>query len=176
MKLDITKGIQQKGFEVAFDLMEAWGEDRWNGDIIRFVCPVSFSGTYMLVDETVIVRGVAHAKIESPCARCLEPALTVIDVQVEEAFVREHEKAQKILTAQDDQYIYSGHELELDEAVRTALLLELPSKILCKKECKGLCPQCGVNLNVIECSCQKEIHRRNPFTELLSLLDEDEEV
>ena len=69
MKLDITKGIQRKGIDMPFDLLEAWGEDRWSGDVITYVRPVSFSGTYMLADETVIVRGVARAQIESPCAR-----------------------------------------------------------------------------------------------------------
>ena len=52
MKLDITKGIQKKGAEVAFDLLEPWGEDTWNGDTIAYVRPISFSGAYMLADET----------------------------------------------------------------------------------------------------------------------------
>ena len=73
MKLDITKGIQKKGVDVAFELEDVWGEDHWNGDTVAYVRPVSLSGTYMLADETVIVRGVARAVIESPCARCLKP-------------------------------------------------------------------------------------------------------
>ena len=89
MKLDITKGIQKKGAEVAFDLLEPWGEDTWNGDTIAYVRPVSFSGAYMLADETVIVRGIARARIESPCARCLEPAYTDVTAEVDEAFLRD---------------------------------------------------------------------------------------
>ena len=54
MKLDITKGIQRKGVDVAFELEDAWGEDHWNGDTVAYVRPVSLSGTYMLADETVI--------------------------------------------------------------------------------------------------------------------------
>lgn len=73
MRLDITKGIQRKGVEVPFDLVESWGEDRWNGDTVTYLRPVSFSGTYMLADETVLVRGMACALIQSPCARCLAP-------------------------------------------------------------------------------------------------------
>ena len=71
MKLDITKGIQRKGIDVPFDLEDNWGEDHWNGDTIAYVGPVSLSGTYMLADETVLVRGEARAVIQSPCARCL---------------------------------------------------------------------------------------------------------
>ena len=173
MKLDITKGIQGKGIDVPFELTDVWGEDHWNGDTIAYVRPVSLSGTYMLADETVIVRGVARAVIQSPCARCLKPTLTPVEAEIDEAFVRDKGQERE---ADDDQYMYSGHVLELDEAVRTALLLELPSRILCKADCRGLCAQCGQDLNVQACSCQKDLIHRNPFSALASLLNEDEEV
>ena len=173
MKLDITKGIQRKGVDVPFELEDAWGEDHWNGDTIAYIRPVSFSGTYMLADETVIVRGTARAVIESPCARCLKPTETDVTAEGEEAFIRDQGQERE---ADDDQYMYSGHVLELDDAVRTALLLELPSRILCKEDCRGLCDQCGADLNIHECSCQKDLNHRNPFSALASLLNEDEEV
>ena len=173
MKLDITKGIQRKGVDVPFELEDVWGEDHWNGDTIAYVRPVSFSGTYMLADETVIVRGIARAVIESPCARCLKPTETEIEAELDEAFIRDTGEERE---EDDDQYMYSGHVLELDEAVRTALLLELPSRILCKEDCLGLCDQCGADLNINACSCQKDLTRRNPFSALASLLNEDEEV
>ena len=173
MKLDITKGIQRKGVDVPFELEDAWGEDHWNGDTIAYVRPVFFSGTYMLADETVIVRGIARAVIESPCARCLAATETSVEAEVEEAFIRDKGQEREV---DDDQYMYSGHVLELDEAVRTALLLEMPSRVLCKEDCRGLCDQCGANLNINECSCQKDLTHRNPFSALASLLNEDEEV
>ena len=173
MKLDITKGIQRKGTELAFDLSDSWNEDRWNGDAIAYTAPVTLSGTYMLADETVIVRGIARAEITSPCARCLKPTVTAVEAEVEEAFFRD---ADGTLEVEEDQYKYSGHVLELDDAVRTALLLEMPSRVLCKEDCKGLCSQCGQDLNINECSCQKDLTHRNPFSALASLLNEDEEV
>ena len=174
MKLDITRGIQKKGVDVPFDLVDSWGEDRWNGDTIAYVRPVAFSGTYMLADDTVLVRGTARARIQSPCARCLAPAFTEVSAEVDEAFRRDN--GEEPQDADDDQYTYSGHVLELDEAVRTALLLELPSRILCKEDCRGLCDQCGADLNINECLCQKDLTHRNPFSALASLLNEDEEV
>ena len=175
MKLDITKGIQRKGVSIDVELEDAWGEDRWNGDTIAYAGPVTFSGSYMLADETVIVRGVAAAEIASNCARCAGPAKTCIEAELEEAYVRDtgDERMEEL---DEDTYTYSGHVLELDDAVRTALLLELPSRILCKEDCKGLCSQCGANLNINECSCQKDLIRKNPFSALASLLNEDEEV
>ena len=173
MKLDITKGIQQKGFDVAFDLLDSWTEDRWNGDSVEYTAPVTLSGMYMLADETVIVRGIARAEITSPCARCLKPTVTTVEADVEEAFFRDVDGT---LEVDEDQFKYSGHVLELDDAVRSAILLELPSRILCREDCKGLCCQCGQDLNINECSCQKDLTNRNPFSALASLLNEDEEV
>ena len=88
MKLDITKGIQKKGVDVPFELEDTWGEDHWNGDTIAYVGPVSLSGTYMLADETVLVRGEARAVIQSRCARCLTPTNTPVTAEVDEALKR----------------------------------------------------------------------------------------
>ena len=173
MKLDITRGIQRRGIDVPFELEDVWGEDHWNGDTIAYLRPVTLSGMYMLADETVIVRGVARALIQSPCARCLTPTETEVEAELEEAFIRDKGEER---TLDDDQYMYSGHVLEMDEAVRTALLLEMPSRVLCKEDCLGLCDQCGANLNDHMCSCQKDLTSRNPFSALASLLNEDEEV
>ena len=106
MKLDITKGIQKKGVDVAFELEDVWGEDHWNGDTIAYVRPVSLSGTYMLADETVIVRGVARAVIESPCARCLKPTETIVEAELEEAFIRDKGEYSDTRDVDDDQYMY----------------------------------------------------------------------
>lgn len=173
MKLDITKGIQRKGSQVACDLAESWGEDRWNGDVIRFASPVTFSGSYLLADETVVLRGVARAQIESRCARCLHPTLTEVSAEMDEAFERDTGEAR---SPEDDAYVYSGHTVDLTDAVRTALLLEMPSRVLCREDCRGLCPRCGQDLNVADCSCRRERDRENPFSALASLLNEDEEV
>ena len=102
MKLDITRGIQKKGVDVPFDLVDSWGEDRWNGDTIAYVRPVVFSSTYMLADDTVLVRGTARARIQSPCARCLAPAYTDVCAEVDEAFRRD--TGEEPQDADDDQY------------------------------------------------------------------------
>lgn len=104
MKLDITKGIQKKGVDVPFELEDAWGEDHWNGDTIAYVGPVSLSGTYMLADETVLVRGEARAVIQSRCARCLTPTNTPVTAEVDEAFIRDRGDGE--LEVEEDQYTY----------------------------------------------------------------------
>ncbi len=58
--------------------------------------------------------------------------------------------------------------LDLAEVARADLLLELPSKFLCSPDCKGLCPQCGKNLNFESCTCKT--HSIDPRLEILKNL------
>src|SRR3990172_8238519 len=49
---------------------------------------------------------------------------------------------------------YKGDEIDLGGYLRELIAMSLPIKVLCVQECKGLCPNCGVNLNLEECSCK----------------------
>jgi uncharacterized protein len=51
---------------------------------------------------------------------------------------------------------YQGEGLELEDALREQVLLAVPLKAVCRPECKGLCPQCGQNLNEGSCSCHEK--------------------
>ena len=62
------------------------------------------------------------------------------------------------------------------DAIRDALTLELPLRVLCKEDCKGLCPKCGVNLNTGSCSCPKGTGKPTPFEALKSIVEQHEEV
>jgi uncharacterized protein len=56
--------------------------------------------------------------------------------------------------------------IDLSEAVRDTIILEVPMRIVCQETCRGLCPQCGVNWNQKECNClKKHEESRNPFKE-----------
>ncbi len=74
-------------------------------------------------------------------------------------------------TLNDDVY-YNKKELDLDQMVSEELLLNMPSKIICKEECLGLCGVCGKNLNFGKCNCDRAIknNANNPFNELKKLL------
>jgi len=82
------------------------------------------------------------------CDRCLRPVS--LPISGEHAFCLTHEPG----VADDDemrQLNVNKNALELDQDVRNALLLTIPGKILCKEDCKGLCDQCGANLNESSC-------------------------
>ena len=71
----------------------------------------------------------------------------------------------------EDYIVIDDASLNLDEFVREEILLFLPNKILCKENCKGLCPKCGKNLNDGKCDCKKDVDPRMEV--LLQLLNEE---
>ena len=74
-----------------------------------------------------------------------------------------------------DQRLLDGHQIDLTGPAREALLLEMPMRLLCRKDCPGLCPVCGANLNATPCDCRKAAPKANPFAALSELLPSDDE-
>ena len=72
----------------------------------------------------------------------------------------------------DDALFYSGDSFDMDAAAEDAVVLNMDMRILCREDCKGLCPQCGKNLNEGPCGCSKPIDPR--LEKLKALLQKDE--
>ena len=60
----------------------------------------------------------------------------------------------------DDYIVVENNVLDLDELINEEIQLFLPAKMLCKDDCKGLCQNCGKNLNYEKCECVKEVDPR----------------
>ena len=95
-------------------------------------------------------------KVSMECARCLATFPTelsgrtsfIVTAEPTRASGKESEDAEEYVLINADQVA------DLTEVVRQELLLSLPMKPLCSEECKGLCPRCGVNLNIETCDCR----------------------
>lgn len=92
------------------------------------------------VVEGVLVTASVRAPLVGECARCLEVFTSAIDVRFRELFGRD--------ASEDDSdgYLLVGDLLDLEPALRDALVLELPLAPLCADDCPGLCPECGARL------------------------------
>lgn len=101
----------------------------------------SYDLTAMLVSGGVLVSGSASTPLKSICGRCLE----------EISFTLDSGKLQLFFEIEEEQEI-----LEIDEDLRSELLLALPMNPLCSNDCQGLCPVCGTDLNKSQCKCIKE--------------------
>ena len=136
------------------------------GSEVRQRSPLRSEGRADLVEEhhgkhkvvqDIRVKGKLETSLEVACARCLDPVVH----QVERSFDllyrplgtdSGHEEL-SVTDAEAEIGYYEGEGLLLEDTLREQVLLSVPLKALCREDCKGLCPQCGKNLNQEQCSC-----------------------
>ncbi len=106
--------------------------------------PVAVEVVLESVHEGILVSGTVRATWEGACRRCLEPATGELLVELRELCVE---------NADETTYPLGVDEVDLDAMVREACILNLPLAPLCGEQCRGLCPECGVNRNVEACFC-----------------------
>jgi len=166
--LKVADALKNPGQEYPFTADAQIEEMEVFGDPVRFT-DVAVKGEFVGTGETVSIEAVATATVVSRCARCLEEVRFPISAEMHAEFARQPDPDDP------DQYPFEASTVELTEAIKDALLLELPIQMFCSEDCKGLCPQCGVNLNTGSCNCLKG-DDDNPFSVLRSIVDYNEEV
>lgn len=101
--------------------------------------------TLDVMPDGVLVSAEASAPVTGECARCLEPVTTAVRVSFRELYERDAGTAGGEDT-EDDRRFLDGDLLDLEPALRDAMVLALPLAPLCRDDCPGLCPECGVRL------------------------------
>jgi len=109
-------------------------------DEIQATGPITCQLYAQVVDETLIVRGTVSVPLEVSCARCTQIFSTTA---TDSGFLR------------DFSGIQGSEMIDITEEIREAILLSLPNFPICSDHCKGLCAQCGKNLNKGVCGCRK---------------------
>lgn len=126
----------------------------------RLLTPAEVEGRASRKGDEVRLRGQIRATVEAPCDRCLKPAAFDVDVKFDERYVPAGEEVKEEETElHPDELalaVYEGETLDADELVREQLLLALPTRLLCREECRGLCPGCGADLNSEACGCARD--------------------
>ena len=125
---------------------------------------VIFDGFLESVSPGILVSGKVFTPWEGTCRRCLEPATGVVEDEVCELCCEDGDI--------ETTYPLHGDLLDLAPVVRDACILDLPLAPLCRADCAGLCPECGVNRNLEQCSCDAPIDPR--WAALRALSDEVE--
>ncbi len=115
----------------------------------RFVAdePVDVVLRLEALTDGIVVRGNLHATWHGTCRRCAAPAIGALDSEVHELYQRQ---------VTDPDAFELGDLLDLEPMVREVLLLDAPLVPLCRPDCRGLCPTCGVDRNHEACGCSQD--------------------
>lgn len=127
----------------------------------RQVDPLEVRASAELVEGQIHISGELHTHLEMLCARCLESVIEEVSRDFDlfyrplQSMQREEEMRLKL----DDTEIafFRGEGLFLADVLAEQVHLALPMKVICRSDCRGLCPHCGTNLNTEECRCSTQV-------------------
>lgn len=116
---------------------------------IIFSMPIAVKGSIENHAGVVYLKYSADFALKLCCDRCLK------EFERNFSFSFEHIVVRSVQNENDEYIVSDGDKLDLDELVVSDLLLQLPTKVLCRDDCRGLCYICGADLNESECSCNR---------------------
>jgi uncharacterized protein len=127
-------------------------------DAFRVVSPVDLAMTVHKDQERFRLVGTVSATLELGCSRCLEAFTLPVQATFDHRYLplSQHDGEEEREVEEDDlaTSFYHDDAIDLVQLIEEQFYLALPMKALCKPECNGLCPQCGVNRNLESCDCQ----------------------
>ena len=116
-----------------------------------------------LENKRLLIQGTLDVTVLMPCDRCLTEVPTKLHLVIDKKFPIEVPERENLSfyesDEEDDAFEQSeymdGCQLDVDRLVYGEILLTWPGKVLCKKDCKGICSKCGANLNQTDCGCDR---------------------
>ena len=166
-KLELEGIFNRVGEHLTLDREADFSELFPDGETL-FPEPAHIRGSIRNTAGVVYSDATLEADLHTVCDRCACEVVRHLTVPVVHTFVTEVQNEET-----DDYIILPDMTLDLDALAGEDLVLELPSKVLCKEDCKGLCPQCGKNLNDGPCDCKEPVDPR--LAGLLALLEDSGE-
>lgn len=167
MKLDLRQIVHVPGADLPFDFELDMSGFEWNGER-PMVEPIHVEGAVRNMAGALLLNARLSSELSLVCDRCAKAFSRRKTVEYETLLATELEDEENdeiVLLDKDGQ-------LDLDELMSDVFILNLDTKNLCSEDCKGLCPGCGVDLNVGQCRCKKELDPR--LAKLAQLLEQND--
>jgi uncharacterized protein len=149
------------------DFAHVYNPDELNpvDERVRLTAPATVNGKIRLAGNEVFVNGHVDTRTQVECDRCLKMIELPVNADFELEYITgtEYESSEvaELTEAEMSVSVFDGHALDVDEIVKEQILLAVPTRMLCREDCKGICPECGTDRNTGECNCEtKEIDPR----------------
>ena len=115
------------------------------------------SGNVRRTGGAVFVTGHVEARAQLECDRCLKPIELPVsaDFGLEYITGADYESSSVAALSEEELAVsvFDGESIDVDEIIKEQILLAVPARTLCREDCKGICPECGTDLNTGPCSC-----------------------
>ncbi len=150
MRADLRELIASPGKKLDFSFVLDSADLSFDG-VLRFLTPVTVKGVIENHAGHITLTGVIEADMLCQCARCLKEFPMPLRRELAAYLAEELEDEDN-----EDYYLLEDGWADLEQIARDTLILNFEPRILCREDCKGLCPKCGRNLNEGPCGCGED--------------------
>lgn len=167
----ITEGVHPFHFEAPSDLLVLQTDD------VHLPEPIIVDGTLSVAGGHLVVQARVVTLAEYECSRCLETFSEELAGELAVLYEKKAESRTAEKTPVDesddvDNLSLDAKEIDLTKRVEEALYVAVPMRPLCREDCLGLCPHCGIDLNKQRCACKSEA--TDPRWQVLKKIIEEE--
>jgi uncharacterized protein len=161
LKINVVT-IPEEGQDFVFSGDGQWFQESFpdSGEIDFSLKKVDVACQITRTSSTIFIKGNLSAILGIACSRCLEDVNLPVGGEFAYSLVPLTPETREDLELQaEDLEIssYQGDFIDLAPIIYEQVILQIPIKPLCSEDCKGLCPHCGINLNVASCNCHLDI-------------------
>lgn len=162
MRIELEKLDGRRG-----DFAHVYQPDELNpvDERVDLAGPASVTGQVRLEGHEVLVEGHIETQVQLECDRCLKPIEFPVNADFALEYITGADYASSSNAALSEEEmtvsVFDGEAIDVDEIVKEQVLLAVPARTLCREDCQGICPECGIDRNTGGCSCTpKEIDPR----------------
>ncbi|MBX3283256.1 MAG: DUF177 domain-containing protein [Acidobacteria bacterium] len=123
---------------------------------------VDFRGSMWRDSHGPHISGHFSTKVKVECSRCLIPVERSIVGEFDDLFEEEEKTVEQEFEVKAEMLdtSFADGSVDLAELLREQIVLDLPEQVFCREDCRGLCPKCGQDRNLIDCNCSADIDPR----------------
>lgn len=153
MQINLDKLIRREIDKIDLNFSQKIDTINYCDNSYKLASPINVNGKVSNTNKGLYLDVDVDFTILDNCARCLDEVEVPIEYSIKGFLVKEGFDEDEF--EEDDAFIYDGQELKLVDIIEQTLDFNIPARILCNDNCKGLCQKCGANLNKQECSCSE---------------------
>ena len=130
----------------------------------EFLEPLNIRLKAFRIRELFEVQGTFRTRVRLPCSRCLKDFDTPLASDFELTYTKEMPGLMDVFDKEEIElrveeigmFYFKGEEIDLQQGIQEQVVMAFPLQPLCDQNCKGLCPNCGTDLNQGDCGCKQE--------------------
>ena len=149
-----------EGSSMPFEFTVPPGDIELEDGNVRLTSDLHASGKVVKHAAQIDVDGSIEGDAEIDCTRCLKPVVQSLSIGFSVSYVTAEDfaadKEREVMAGDLDTDVLESERLDLREVVREQVLLNLPEQLFCQPDCKGLCPKCGADRNLVDCKCEDD--------------------